>query len=470
HRDPRESSFSGTNLLVSYDFDWATLLSSTNRITKDASGFTHAERGLALGLVTSIPDPNAPPDCVSSCDLGFEDFDQLQVVNVFNLELRAYTQELRLISPDDPGSDWEWLAGGSYLDYQQDLFSQGSLPFTSANTGLPPQLEQALNGLPIFPLPTPVGPVLGTRELQFLVRRFENQATETALFGEVTRRLGEHWEFTAGGRAFRTEYAGDHLIAGIQSTAFTFRTEETVHAEIEEEGINPKYSIRYKHDQNLQVYVLAAKGFQFGGIQVNPPTLALGAIADQSSGGQGDEGFGFVPYKSSKLWNYELGLRTEWLDNRLRFDMVFFYLDWKDLQLQQPVNLESPMTIPGVPVNVLPLFTVIGNVGAAHSEGVELAVEVVPFPGVSFTTSAAWINALTDVEYIDGNANVIPPGTRLPGSPRFQWANVLNVGGPLPFFPNWEGGFSLAHAHTGDAFSDLLGENPIGDYDTLDAG
>ena len=39
-------------------------------------------------------------------------------------------------------------------------------------------------------------------------------------------------------------------------------------------------------------------------------------------------------YDSEHNWTYELGTRTDWLDNRLRLNATLFYVDWTDLQFR----------------------------------------------------------------------------------------------------------------------------------------
>src|SRR5207247_2128880 len=103
-------------------------------------------------------------------------------------------------------------------------------------------------------------------------------------------------------------------------------TEDRQLYDAREKGLDPKFSIRYLHNPNVQFYALAAKGYQFGGFQLNPPVVGLQTATEQ-------HGFHFGVYKSSTLWNYEAGIRTEWLDRRVRFDVTPFYLDWDNLQL-----------------------------------------------------------------------------------------------------------------------------------------
>ena len=462
---PHQSKFTGSNLLGTYAFDWATLLSSTSYTSKHA---IHIDRLNQNAAGTGVPqnvtcafNPNQPlclPDNGgSNGDIGSEDQSQTTILNsYFDGVAHGITQELRLSSPEHDDGNWEWLAGGFYQSYKQRLFQIEPLSSLTAPPG------QTLDMLPIYPIATPVGPIAGSQLIDYLYAIITQTASDAALFGEVTRRLGAHWEATIGVRAFRQELTGETLISGIAGPVLAGRTEQRDSSTIIERGINPKFSLRYKHNRNVQSYLQVARGYQFGGVQLNPPLLAITTLANLSGG------FKFAPFKSSKLWNYELGLRTEWLQHRLRFDAAMFYMDWKDLQLTQYVNVLHPP--PALANRVPPLGTnVIGNVASAHSEGAEMAIEVAPFTGVSFTSSVALISALTDEDYPSPSGGIVPAGTRLPGAPRFQWSNVLSFTHRLPIFNSWEGALSFSHVRMGPAYNDLGGTGPIFDYDSFDA-
>lgn len=410
---PRDHEFGGGNLSLNYDFGWARLLSSTNQMTKHNYYAQHAEYGFGL------EQQNADEYVV----IGRDDVD-------------GYTQEFRLSSPEGgDDSDWEWLLGGSYLHYGNQSFFYSYLGPDRADPTSADQVSE---------LDKVTAQVFATTD---------QVAYETAIFGEISRRLGDFFELTVGARQYETELEAATSLCGAQIIALFQQTCYPQQFTDKTSGLNPKLSLRYLHDANMQAYVLVAKGFQFGGIQVNPPAPGFPESAEQA-------GYSFGPYKSSELWNYELGLRTEWLDRRLRLDLTFFYLDWTDLQMTVAV----PLT--GTNVN----FAVIGNVGRAHSEGAELSLDVVPFSGAKFTTSAAFMNAITDVPF-DENAGDggVQPGTQLPGAPRFQWSTVASYSRAVPYFPSWMLGPALTYAYVGPSPDQIRPTGEIGGYGTLDA-
>jgi iron complex outermembrane receptor protein len=409
---PRSYDFGGANLQATYDFDAARLVSSTNGLQKRNRILTHAE------WLFDMQDQN------------LNEFYDLAVG-----EVRGVTQELRLSSA--PGSDWSWLVGASYMRYGADYFQYEPQP---GPAGTPPPDDRG-----------DVAPA--ARAQSFLYATIDSVATETALFGEVTWPLTPAWELTAGARFYETRMDADTLITGTQLIVLTQQPETQNRFEPHAGGVNPKLALRYLYDDVLSLYVLAAKGFQFGGVQVNPSAPLLSQSAEQA-------GFHFAPYDSSELWNYEAGLRTEWLDGRLRFDLAAFYLDWRDLQL----TVRVPVS--GTPAT----FGVIANVGRAHSQGVEAALDVLPFESFRWTSAAAWIDAATDVAFDAQNPQgPVPAGTRLPGAPDFQWSNVLAYRPALPLLPEWGAGLELVHVHVGTASDAIRQTGTTGGYDAFDA-
>lgn len=428
---PSRSRFQGANLTAANDFDWGRVFYSGNRLDKRFKTRSQSEAAL-------------PEELGNQQDASW--------YNYIKGRIQGYAHELRLSSPEGGHGAFEWLLGGSHATYTEDYFQFSPNP-GPADQGYYANPPEDRDDVPE-----------ADRPLEWLYATVDGDATEQALFGEASVRLGERWEATLGARAFETHLTAVTLFQGAQITALDpgSGTETVTHFDIKESGVNPKASLRYLHDENIQAYVLAARGFQFGGVQINPPI----ANTEQATEAQG---LHFGPYKSSVLWNYEVGLRTEWLDRRVRFDLAAFYLDWTDLQLTVQVGL-LPFSIPPnpyAPQNVP--IDVIVNVGAAHSEGLEASLAVVPFDGATYTSSAAWISALTDEDFDSANeAGPVKAGTRLPGTPRFQWSNVFAYERTLPYFSQWQGGVSLVHTHVGSSPDSLRPLREVGGYDTLD--
>ena len=80
--------------------------------------------------------------------------------------------------------------------------------------------------------------------------------------------------------------------------------------------VTPRFALEYECSDNLMIYASATRGFKSGGWN------ARGGGANT-----------LLPFSPEKIWNYEGGIRSEWLDNRLRVNLTGFYSDISDLQL-----------------------------------------------------------------------------------------------------------------------------------------
>jgi iron complex outermembrane receptor protein len=121
-------------------------------------------------------------------------------------------------------------------------------------------------------------------------------------------------------------------------------------------------------------------------------------------------------YKPETTWNYELGLKSTFLD-RFRFNAAVFYIDYRD-RLFQTVQLEANQFV-----------QVTKNIGASHNYGAELDFstrltrdfEVSTSFGV---TKAVWGN----VPYfdLDQNKPVNLSGLTAPYAPAYQGSVSLD--------------------------------------------
>jgi iron complex outermembrane receptor protein len=93
---------------------------------------------------------------------------------------------------------------------------------------------------------------------------------------------------------------------------------------------------------------------------------------------------GFESYDQESSWNYELGAKSAWLDDRLSLRVALFYIDWDDLQLNQSL---------GVPGQFY-----IANAGGADSKGVELEVQGRPLRGWDLFGGVGY----TDARFLSG--------------------------------------------------------------------
>lgn len=120
-----------------------------------------------------------------------------------------------------------------------------------------------------------------------------------------------------------------------------------------ESNVLPKVSLALALSDNANAYVLYSEGFRAGG--PNAP------------GGDQDP----PPFKSDSTKNYELGLKTTWLDGAAALNLAVFRIDWEDIQVLVD--------------DVTGSFDFITNFGDAEINGIEVdATYYVPDSGFSF--------------------------------------------------------------------------------------
>jgi iron complex outermembrane recepter protein len=386
---PTLNAYRAGNIVAAYDFGWGTLQGSSSKLVKEARLRLEVSRVLGTG-VTGEP-----------------------LYTTADAEVDGLTQEVRLASPAGRGR-WEWLVG-AWRQHHEQAYDQYIL----------------IPGDGPEPPPNRKGD-----DLQAVAAHYQSNGRETAVFGDIGLRIIDPWTVSFGGRLYRIELESRNVNRGLLTLATFGSPRAVVEDRLEEDGFNPRLSSTFRFSERVLVYALAARGFRFGGVQLLPPVP--GSDPPPRT------------YRSDTLWNYEGGVRTDWLDQALTLDAAVFEGRWRDLQITQ---LDS-----------LGLTTYVANIGAARTRGLELSLSVRPFRGVTWTSVAAWIEART-AEPFAANGRSVPPDTALPGTPRQQWSSLVSYEEPFAAFT---GAFTALYSHVGPSASDLFGTERLGDYATLD--
>lgn len=210
--------------------------------------------------------------------------------------------------------------------------------------------------------------------------------TETtgALFGQATYAITDAFRLTAGLRAEYTGLDGEQTYktgAG-QRRAYEkgFRYTEFL----------PMASASLDVTDNLTTYASWSQGYLPGGFNV-------------FSASSKDTFY----YKPEYSTNYELGLKTHWLDNKLQANVSAFYSDIRDKQVREEV--------PSAGIGTWK-FT---NSAKAHTSGVELEVRAYPLEGWELRGGVGYARSEIDEWTVStpsgGRKNY--SGNRLPWAP-----------------------------------------------------
>jgi iron complex outermembrane receptor protein len=403
------------NLDLRYDFDWFSVVSETSRSKKFQD-------------INYDGSAVAPP----AAELGIE---------TLRLHAHAHTlalsQELRLVSPSWSDSPWVWLVGGYFNKYTAHVFLNAPI----ANTAILASLIGPGGLIPDLPIGLPINLVPNGDGLSAQNVRYEPlQATETSLFGELTRKLfDDDIELTFGARLYKERLFVDPVLEGADAPygdQIGFGDPQDMRAK----GFNPKGSIKWQATHDILIYTTAARGFQFGGVNAPAPIPSDNVYS--------------LSFKPSTIWSYELGTRTDWFSKTLQFDLTGFYINWTDMQLRQDVPSGNT--------------DYIGNVGKARSKGIESSLRwLTPVPGVMLTNSASYIRATVVKPYTTSDGVMIPEGQELPASPHLQTSTSLAY---TMYLGAFTGGASVTYSYTGKAWNSVVHEGRIYDYGVLDAG
>lgn len=402
---PKDTTYNFASLTLDREFGWGNFISETAYV--DKLGVNHNDQSRAFS-------PGTFPLIALNLDS----------------KSKSYSQEFRITSAEDSGSDWQWLIG--VFGSRQDVATQqaiGTYPLVPRSA-----LLDLLRGLaPDL--------VLEDGSLPLLTVALDVRVEELALFGDVTRYLGDsrQFELNLGGRFYKTTSGGINRRSGALVPALFGRPVDTVEAEVQETGFNPKLSVLWHVTDEVNAYIAASKGFRVGGVQ---PGVTLPISQTQAPDS----------FSSDTLWNYETGLRTRWFDNTLQFDITGFFIRWED---PQTIQRESTG-----------LSNYLDNVGGVKSSGVDVSLYyLTPIPGMSLAVSGSYAKTVTTKAFRTGSGVETEPGSPWPYAPRWQTATTLSQLLPLG---DWQLGASLTHTYMGTAINNLAEQEPIFNYRQID--
>jgi len=295
-------------------------------------------------------------------------------------EFEGDTFEGRLVSSGD--GPLEWIAGVWYE--KED--GGGNVPWT---------IEMRT---PRTDLPLVDGDILINR------KTFQDKE-ELSVYGEVGYRITDQAKLTLGYRRSDLE-----LNSGVLSATGPFDGGALAAIGVDErtqEDINTyKIHFEYRFNDDILAYALASSGYRAGGFNRS----GIGQVSSVS------------PYGTDTLWNYEVGVRSSWLENRLTANAVTYYIDWSDIQLRQWDPIAAVQKIQ--------------NAGEAENFGLETEIRYQVTDNLQLSANYAYIDASMAEDFIDEQTDMViaGKGDRLPGSSKnafslfVDWQRSLSSG------------------------------------------
>ncbi len=277
----------------------------------------------------------------------------------------------------------DWLLGAFYLNGK------------AANDTVLTVLGGLYKGLEALPGPIPGTPFGGAgNPLNVLLdldrlRSITQNNEDIAVFSHVTFRLTDRLSFSGGLRY--SDESKDFSASSLRLASNVFELPLTS-ANNSWGSWSPKVGIEYRWTDSVMTYISAAKGFMSGGFNGRPGTPGAAQFS----------------YGPENVWSYEAGVKSEFLDHRVRFNAAAFYSNLTQIQLTSVVTSDLGSVI-----------AVIENAGKAEIKGFEAEVVAQPTAEMLVDLGVGYIDAKY-TELNEGVSGGLTLDSKLPKTPKWS--------------------------------------------------
>ena len=386
--EPAERTNNIVELLLTWNFGFAELTSAT--------GYDHYEND----------GQRDQTDLLLTFGYTYADFPTFTAFTSEEDDWDTWTQELRLVSTGE--GPFSWIGGFFYSDADQETKSTEFTPcLYNTDPSCPP------GGAGVDEIPSIVSQY--GRNVEYIQDQ-QRDISEWAVFGELSYRFTDEWQVTVGGRYFDIE-DDNQLAIGLPLLNQILGIDPTDPAE--QIALNStksdasfddfiiKLNTSYDINDDLMIYATFSEGYRNGGSNAIQDCADLPASANVVCGTSDQLG-----YRADETDNYEVGLRSQLLDNAMTFNAALFWINWDKIQVGDVSDSG------GFPI------TVNGN--EAVSKGLELEVAWQIDENWSVRGSYSFTDAELDADAPQLAEGTAEKGDRLPGTPRHQgslWAS-----------------------------------------------
>jgi outer membrane receptor protein involved in Fe transport len=355
-------------------------------------------------------------DLLIALEYSYEAFPSFSAFTRDGQEDEVFNQEVRLVSTGD--GPLKWLGGVFYNKYESVNFSTEFTPGFSQYL-----LDGGADG------------VLRPDALEYYAID-KSRLVEKAVYGELAYSITDAWQVTVGARWYEydleTATATDLPLLNT-TVAPDGRGPNDLVLDYQpggqaDDGTLFKFNTSYKFTPDMMAYLTVSEGYRIG--NSNGLVLCSDDPDDQQSVCAQPNEFQYSP---DETINYEIGIRSQWLQRRLTFNGSVFYIDWSDPQLNTASQVgQAPIVINGK---------------GARSQGIELSLAASVTDRFSLRGSYGYTNAELTEDAPDLVRAIVPPGfgvdfvsalegDRLPGSPEHQGSIFASY--RLPLSNAWE--------------------------------
>ncbi|MAC34241.1 MAG: hypothetical protein CME38_11655 [Haliea sp.] len=211
----------------------------------------------------------------------------------------------------------------------------------------------------------------------------ETETDTWAVYAELSYAFNERWKASLGGRYTEEEKTVDSSIF-FPATGGTLPISELAPTnEFETDNLSPRATLSYQPTDTTMLYATYSVGFKSGGLN-----------------GRATEVRNFTPYDDAEITSYEVGIKSDLLDQRLRLNVAAFYQELDDWQVQ--INSIDP--------NTFTFLSRIENAAGATMTGAELEATLVLSEAFQISGTLGWLDPeydnylsqdFTTLEFID---------------------------------------------------------------------
>ncbi|MGD1896974.1 MAG: TonB-dependent receptor [Phormidesmis sp.] len=287
----------------------------------------------------------------------------------------VFTQEVRVQSPET-AEKFQWTAG-AYLEEREFITRGDGITFGA-------------DAADTFGFPA------GTTNF----RSSNTSERFWALFGQASYTPVEPLTLTAGLRyetfdSALNDFTELFSIPGLPAQTVAEFSKENQSGS----GLLPMVAAEYRFSPDFMLYGSIARGYRPGGVNYrasNPETLT---------------------FESESTWNFELGAKSTWLDDRLGLNLSVFHSIVDNYQVQVP----GPLLVTNE----------IANADARIS-GVEVETRVTPLDGLDIIAGFGYLDAEFS-EFTNQFTGEDFTGNRLPLAPEFTYNLAMQYRSPAGF-------------------------------------
>jgi len=319
--------------------------------------------------------------------------------------------EVRLTSQGE--SRFAWMAGAFFEDVTDQWDNPAILPGLTGTTAWEVANYYACYAAELgYDIACPLAPT----DIYYS-NRYRKNIKQTALFGEVTYDLTDRWSITGGARWFEYDREQREVYAQPLGLPITndFEGGGVNASQGKESDTVFKFATQFQIDDDRMIYFLYSEGFRLGG---------------SNSERAAENGFLPLNYESDKLSNYEAGLKSQWFDDKVQFNLSAFFMEWDQIQLNvSGSRADNPFWLRGT-----------FNGGKAEQKGIEMSGVWQVTPDFNIQASAFFADPefSEDTIYPDPDDGIaIPAGTTMPVSPERKYWIALDY--TLPNFFDLDG-------------------------------